>query len=412
MPLLSLKLQLQRARVRRAQKAFRERKENHVNGLESKISTLEKIIEEMSNTFLGFSNDLLKSRRVNPAQIWQTTGVFLTLSQRASRALDEEPEETGKEAEYDMRKGRSSLFELGLKAELGFKSEPVTSMEELADPLFYTLYGNAEGSPLAVLSGTSTAQDFRIPDPHRNYLWGMPQGSSMDGTSAIPYILAGRDSFASRLYFESIALIVRALRGEASKDFLESAYRYKRHYVTFDHILGVTSGVLNMLLHGTSKDPKGQSKSVATFAPEDETAITVAIARDMALQGSSKMEYLNTWNVERYLRDRWGLGVDSTTIRAPLRALEAYSDEFMYAAGEFAAPSVFPDSLGNLTPFAPTMVPGFAHAEQVLFDAQSLVEKIVMGAVSLGEGPRWHVSFVDGAVESFLQENRTRYRYN
>jgi hypothetical protein len=41
-------------------------------------------------------------------------------------------------------------------------------------------------------------------DPYVNQgVWGLqPDSFSMSGTSAIPYILAGRDSFASRLFFE------------------------------------------------------------------------------------------------------------------------------------------------------------------------------------------------------------------
>jgi hypothetical protein len=66
------------------------------------------------------------------------------------------------------------------------------------------------------------------------------------------------------------------------------------------------------------------------------------------------------------------------------------------------------DSPGNLIPFASTIVPGFAHSEQSLLDAQSLVERIMLGAVSLGEGPRWHVSFLDSAVQTFLQGHGSR----
>lgn len=383
--------------MRRAQKAFRERKEKHASGLESKVSDLEMIIEEMSNTFLEFSDELLKSREVDPARIKQTTEVFLALSHRASRALDEEAGETGDELEQDMDGGESSSLELSVKY------EHATSLGDVGEPSVHFILGETQRNPLAVVPRTSNAQEIRISDPYGNHLWGTPQNSSKDGTSAIPYILAGRDSFASRLYFESMVLIVRALRGEASRDILDSVYRYKRRYVIFDHILGVTSGVLNMLLHGTSQDPKESNTTVAWSEP-DETAIKAAIGRDLMLHGSSEMEFLNTWKVERYLRDKWGLGVDSMTIRTPTRALEAYSSVADGLTGQGYPPNL----PGNPILFAPTMVPGFAHSEQALFDAQSLVEKIVLGAVSLGEGPRWHVSFIDGAVKSFLQENRIR----
>ena len=51
---------LQRARVRRAQKAFRTRKEQHAANLEEKCRTLESVVEEMTNEFLRFSDGLLR----------------------------------------------------------------------------------------------------------------------------------------------------------------------------------------------------------------------------------------------------------------------------------------------------------------------------------------------------------------
>lgn len=382
-----------------------------MNSLETKVLDLEKIIGEMCNTFLGFSKDLLISRQVEAEKIKQTTEIFLALSHRASRTLDEEGGCSGEGLEHDPRGDESFSSEMSLKSELP------TSLRDLRDPSVNSYFEQVHASlpprpcnQLAMASRSPNTTEFRVPDPYCNYLWGIPQNSSRDGTSAIPYILAGRDSFASRLYFESIALLVRALQGGASRDIVDSAYRYKRHYVGFDHILGVTTGVLSMLLHGTSQDPKEQriAVGISELDGPDETAMKAAIARDIVLHGSSETEYLNTWGVERYLRDKWGLGVDSASVRTPPRALEAYSDDISSIVdGELTGQSAFPDSQGNVMPFAPTMVPGFAHTEHALLDAQSLVEKIILGVVSLGEGPRWHVSYIDSAVKAFLQENRS-----
>jgi hypothetical protein len=374
-----------------------------VNVLESKVSDLEKVVEQMSNTFLDFSDDLLESRQVDPEKIKKTMAVFLALSNRASRALDDEG--GASEDEQDIRGDQSSSS----KAISNAKIE-TSQKGDLEGPLIYSSFEELPTSlsqrnkPLSAVSGDPDTIGFRVSDPYRNYLWGSPQNSSTDGTSALPYILAGRDSFASRLYFETIVMAVRALQGEGSGNILDSMYRYKRRYANFDHILGVTSGVLNMMLHGTSQDPKENPKAVR-FSELDgpqESAMKAAIAQEVVMHGSSETEYLNTWNVERYLRDKWGLGVDSTIVRTPLRALEAHSDHFSSAV------DVAQSASGNPIPFAPTMVPGFAHSEQSLFDTQSLVERIMLGAVSLGEGPRWHVSFVDNAVQSFLQHHSSK----
>jgi hypothetical protein len=121
-------------------------------------------------------------------------------------------------------------------------------------------------------------------------------------------------------------------------------YRYKRLYVDFHQIMGVTTGVRNMLLHGTSRDPQKHIEQWDLSESEgyDEIAIKAAIARDVALHGSLETQYLNTWNVERYLRDKWGLGVDSTTGRTPLQALETCSDGLLAVAKTRCLGTMFP----------------------------------------------------------------------
>lgn len=52
--------ELQRDKLRRTQKAFRERKEQYVAGLEDRCTKLEDVIEEMTNAFLSFSDGLIR----------------------------------------------------------------------------------------------------------------------------------------------------------------------------------------------------------------------------------------------------------------------------------------------------------------------------------------------------------------
>jgi hypothetical protein len=353
---------------------------------------LGKIIEKMSNTFLEHTDELLKSRQVDPVHIKQITEVFLELSNRASRALDEEIEEE-KESGNDLREGQRLSSETILMPGLA---------TSVGDPLSSSYFESPrQSTPLSVVPGGGDSTGLTVADPYRNYLWGTPQNCSTDGTSAIPYILAGRDSFASRLFFETIAMIVRAHREDASSDIVHSVYRYKRHYVNLDRVLGVTTGVLNMLLHGTSQDPKEerQATRAAELEQPEESTIKAAIAKDLVSYGYSQTEYLNTWNVERYLQNRWNLRIDSTTVRTPSQALEAYSKGFS---------SIEQDIPRNPIPFAPTMVPGFKQSEQPVLDAQSLIERIMLGVVSLGEGPRWHFSHVDSAVHAFLRDHSSQ----
>lgn len=90
---------------------------------------------------------------------------------------------------------------------------------------------------------------YQVADLHMNYLWRLqPQGPLADRASAIPCILAGRDSFAAILYFETISLADRSLQGEAPTKFANSMFRYKFHYRSSAHIRTVLDGVLNILL--------------------------------------------------------------------------------------------------------------------------------------------------------------------
>jgi hypothetical protein len=103
------------------QKAFRERKKQHVNALGRNASGLGKIIEEMSNRSLRPRDDLLISRLVEPQRLKQTTEVFLSLPRRATRALGGENDmsRSGDELDEDLRQGESSSTEIGPKSELG-----------------------------------------------------------------------------------------------------------------------------------------------------------------------------------------------------------------------------------------------------------------------------------------------------
>ena len=99
-----------------------------------------------------------------------------------------------------------------------------------------------------------------------------------------------------------------------------------------------------------------------------------------------------------------GIELDSTSVRAPPRGPADVLDDFSKVGDEMTGRRKL-SRMGHI-PLAPTMIPGFPHFEQPYLDAQSLLEKIIPGTVSLGEGPRWHFCYIDSAVQSFLQESR------
>jgi hypothetical protein len=369
-----------------------------VAGLEEKCRDLELVVEEMGSTFMSFSDDLLKTRKVDPETIKTTIEAFLRLSQRAAHDPGRESDEPSDEFETSTPNSSRTLVEIDASSSMYTKFKLT----------------NASDAPSIPKQSTELAPYFSPPglkvppynapvgvDPLYNYgLWGIPSHASpTDGMSAIPYILAGRDSFATRLYFETIVLAIQALRGEAPRDILHSIFRYKFRYVDSKTILSILSGVLNVMLHGTSQvSSHSGTEKLSQFIQEDDEAVKAAILSDLESERGSASDYLSSWEVEGYLKNRWSLGIDSNAVRVhPLALLDVGSQ-----------PSKTGAELGmfNYSPmFAPTPQPGILSPEQTILNAQSLVERLSRKTVTIGGGPRWHVKEVDLAVQEFLNEN-------
>ncbi|KAL6828801.1 hypothetical protein J3E69DRAFT_379461 [Trichoderma sp. SZMC 28015] len=391
-----------RARGRRAQKALRERRQQHVKALEERVTGLACIIEEMNASFVAFiDNTFFGSTDVNPALLKHTMERFLGLAHRANRLVEEKDQvhmdrQQGVDISYNtLQLSRVASSPLSFLPESSGTMDTLTSLQQVSNTSTSMMLPDL-GHQLSLDPATSITIEPELPDIRHNHLWGIPKDISTDVTSAIPYILAGRDSFSSFLYFETIAMVGKALRGEIPQDILNSVLRYKRRYATFSQVLDVVTEVMNMLLHGTSRSPKVKSRVLEE--PEsslpDRRHVKSAIAKEIASTGTPEVEYLSTWEVERYLQDEWGLLINSHSVRMS-------SHSSIRTRPHTASLSTYPNHLHQ---FAPHIVPGFANEHEKILEARILIEKLKIGAISLGEGPRWHHSFIDHAVRSFLME--------
>ncbi|KAL5084890.1 hypothetical protein Trisim1_011352 [Trichoderma cf. simile WF8] len=394
-----------RARGRRAQKALRERRQQHVKALEERVTGLACIIEEMNASFVAFvDNTFSGSSDVNPALLKHTMERFLGLAQRANRLVEDKDQvhmdrQQGVDISYNtLQLSRVASSPMSLLPESSGTMDALTLLQQVSNTSTSMMLPDL-GDQLSLDPATSTTSitiEPELPDIRHNHLWGIPKDISTDVTSAIPYILAGRDSFSSFLYFETIAMVGKALRGEIPQDILNSVLRYKRRYATFSQVLDVVTEVMNMLLHGTSRSPKVKSRVLEE--PEaslpDRRHVKSAIAKEIASTGTPEVEYLSTWEVERYLQDKWGLLINSHSVRIS-------SHSSIRTRPHTASLSTYPNHLHR---FAPHIVPGFTNQNEKILEARILIEKLKIGAISLGEGPRWHHSFIDHAVGSFLTE--------
>jgi hypothetical protein len=231
-------------------------------------------------------------------------------------------------------------------------------------------------------------------DPYRNTIWTPPIVPDMDN-SIVPHILSGRDSFSSRLYYETINLAVRSLKGEAPWEFAASMFRYKLQYASRVQLFGVLAGVLEMLLLGTNQVKEG---AVPQRVVEDNGAVKAGIVGQILAEGGSENEYLSSSEVEQHLKSRWALRIDSTSVRFQRPRVTTLEEGYR--------PNVYSDRLDHsASNLAPTLLPGFSSAEPVVLGSEGLLNGLKMAALTIGAGPRWHVASIDNAVKVFLEQN-------
>jgi hypothetical protein len=176
------------------------------------------------------------------------------------------------------------------------------------------------------------------------------------GSSMIPYVVAGRDSFASRLFYGSVVRGLRSLRGEGPAEDAYRIFQYKFQYLNPAQIQAILDGVLDTLLHGTSR-PNGDDGERLSPGEAVMVGIKTRIVREIELLGGSEGEYLSTWDVERYLTTKWRLSLDSNWVRIKHAAM-------VVAQGDIE-PAIISGIYDKYESFAPTVIPGFSQPKQV-----------------------------------------------
>jgi len=334
------------------------------------VDTLQDVVEGLSETFVGVNDALVAngslSKDPEVARIMKE-GMerFLALSKVAQQETGDDFEEAGdQDVEHPLAGALASPTVLGPEKGSGTGG---LSRQELISNL---QLGQTERS--ASRNGPFS--------PRLGYygVWtGFSSGSpSPSGTTnnILHYITAGHDSFAARLYWNSLTWAFRSLRGDEDFpiDFAKSMFRYKMRYSTPQQVLTVIAHVLNQMLLGTSDITFNPSRSWEAFAGQrtlldpsesgavETNAVKNAIHRDIIQDGGMVDDYLDTWSVERYLAKKWGVVVDSSTARHVQRS--------------------------------------FA------MDVNPLLESLTATAVTIGEGPRYPKAEIDMAVQSYLTE--------
>ena len=196
-----------------------------------------------------------------------------------------------------------------------------------------------------------------------NHLWTTSPSTPWDNPW-LSYLIGRPSSFASRLYIDSLGLIVRAIRGEVRiPSFIPSVLRYRFRHEDSDSLMRLIAGQLQRLrLDGHTgaerpdTDPKillpgaltpnspdavftagqiiqspvgmqsvsksGGDGSFLEFNPPDFVKLNsalenllVEIGRDVMLEGGTPGDWLDPWSVQQYLNEDWGLWLNAGTIR-------------------------------------------------------------------------------------------------
>ncbi|KAM3075122.1 hypothetical protein ACMFMF_005803 [Clarireedia jacksonii] len=439
-------IDLQRSRLRRAQKAYRIRKENHVKFQDNRINELETIVEEMSNVFMDVSDQILNL----PGMTMEAKEVlkdgmerFLELGRKAAQGeegdhlmtTDSGATEGDNNTDDEVSRSESSMAStsgpqvqdndsFGAEHQLhsfkndtsgisdNYQSHQAHAASLYTSPIPPTSFQSQpqhSHPPTGLqhwydesehISSPSTAPPFHyhaispLPDyafhqsiPRWPQYFHLPPWAQL-GVSVIPYILAGRDSFAAHLYFSTIVFAFRAIRGEPG--YAEAAayfFRHKLRYGRRARVITVVGGAVDLMLGGGNRIDTATAYPHSTI-PQDgrqedisDDEIKELIKTDLAREGESESDYLSSWDMERYLTDRWRLTLDSTSVRR--------------------LPSGLGQERSDPRRFAPTMVIGWG--EDRVRDTRDLVERLKHKAVTIGEGPRWSKRNVDEIVRGFLE---------
>jgi len=342
------------------------------------VDTLQDVVEGLGETFVGVNDALVSSgylaRDRDVAEVLRK-GMerFLALSKIAQQAMDDGLEETG---EQDAGEGLAGDLITSPPSQAESKPESRQTSEHLI-----LTQGAAQRRQLSLRRTRQKPYEYAAWfSPRLGYsVWSDApfQSSSHRATNnVLHYITAGHDSFAARLYWNSLTLAFRSLRGDEDFpiDFAKSMFRYKIRYSTPQQILTVIGHVLNQMLLGTSDFSFDESRTADIFAGQktldasetgavETDAVKNAIHRDIIQDGGLVEDYLDTWAVERYVADRWAVLVNSSSARL--------------------------------------------LQSNLVMDIGPLLERLAATAVTIGEGPRYLIRDIDTSVHSFLMETQS-----
>jgi hypothetical protein len=331
-----------RARSRRAQHTFQQRRQAAISTLQRKVKALEAAVEAMSQEFIDFGDRMLtlsSSQDVVLADLQCTTSRFLSLAKASQEAA------------------------MGEQGEEYVETEAEGDNEQQSEPPGLHL-NSLHGFDASFAAGV--ANEWQ---QHQNLV-----GLDFDDTMH-HYEVGQSNTFANNLYLDTLGLSLCVLRGETNlPGFIPSVAKYRLRHEGPAQLAACIQMRMDVMKseHGGRCNYFDCSQLVG-----DPQSYTQWLARD---GGGSLRDWHDPWGAYQYMKRRWGVhfvsGDEMTMPRLGLRSL---------VFGHHL--TVFDD--------------GFPVGEQqgrVTVSAGQLIRRLTLGAVCFGDGARYSKENIDSAV--------------
>jgi hypothetical protein len=441
------------------------RRQATITALEKRVNLLENAVEEMSKEFVGLGDRLLQSSQVtrNPPLLDDLRGTmrrFLDIVQTTDRGNDEEessePADTAQQ--HDSSESSKGPMEMAIVTPATAGGTLPNALPNVPSvvaelPIFFAQPNELIGPATLDIIQLETLGRF---SPRLSY--GLLGGSfpTLENVSTIynmDYLIGGLNSFATRLFFDTVDMVWRAMAGELHMPgFIASACRYRLRHDRPDILRMLCYHKATQLRNegvtvdrgGLDSDPETMELAQNAFTPQDYARLKHAIigcVSELLQDGSSPDEWLDPWSTYRYIGTKWGLKLTSSVILVPSKALRSFSasqsqDTIMDLSttedscfstqrlsvdtntstmdfsqhGQNAMASALSESENysqsqHRQNTVPAMPMKFGDEQpDVIVNAQRLLQKLALDMICLGDGPRYAKPHIDAAVQSFLGE--------
>jgi hypothetical protein len=300
------------------------RKQAEADRLRDRISSLEDAIEAMSHEFIKFGDQVASSCHTQGnihilEDLKQTTKRFLEFAHAAEMAASGEEGTTSSPTNSQgkaVSKPSQSLAEVHRQVEPTAPSIPNPQASLPSDlgftmPFeFSTLFSATAPNPTySKIGNFSPRLTYGILTNYfPTHLWSH-------------YQISGPNSFATRIYMETLMMIILALQGQTDlPGFIPSVFRLRFRYDNPSDFISLATNQLAPMSISPPHDNNSPVEKLVLFGPEDPVMtdpIRGKIYEEIEEREGDLKEWLDPWDTQEHLSRKWGLQLTYSNVRVP-----------------------------------------------------------------------------------------------